>query len=190
MNIGGFLRRNGVAIVLFGGFFVFGGLIISPSLLHARYVARRSDCQSHVKAIAMACQQYRADYDGRYPPLSDGGTRGWSLLIQKGTGPLDFSCREGSESSFSPTSDYFFNAHLAQRRSYSVKNPELTIAFGEGSDNGPTNSHYWELPNDGSNPDSVLRRHYNTSNYAFADGHVKMITPEYARQLWQDAMRN
>ena len=195
MNTGGFLKRNAVGIVIPMGCIGFVGLITSPTFFSARTSARRSNCQMNLKLIAMACQQYRADYDGHYPPLSDGDSRGWTILLQRGnirrnpalsyserrdllqTGKirLDFSCPESSGESSPAKSDYFFNARLATRKESAVNDPASTIAFGDGSANGPSNSHYWELPNDDDNPDSPLHRHSRSANYAFADGHVKSI---------------
>jgi prepilin-type processing-associated H-X9-DG protein len=182
MNIGQFLRRNAVAIVLLASFSGCTSALLVPMFQYAALTARRSICQSNLKLIALACQQYRADYDGRYPPISDGGPRGWSLLIQTNKKPLQFSCPAGYKSSFSPSSDYFFNARIATRKGTSIQAPDLTIAFGDGIDNGPTNSHFWELPNDVENEDSVTRRHLRGANYAFADGHVKFLKPQSRRE--------
>lgn len=145
---------------------------------------------SNLKSIALASLMYQTDNNGLYPPLSDGGSQGWSLILQKSvpTMPLNFSCPSTSPTSYSPTSDYFFNARLATRKEASVQKTERTISFGEGPDNGPTNSHYWELPNDDENPDSAMLRHLRTSNYAFADGHIKMLNPHGLRDELNDSI--
>ncbi|BCM92194.1 hypothetical protein IAD21_04073 [Abditibacteriota bacterium] len=192
MNIGGFLRHHAAGIIflaiLLGGI----GLVLYPAFQHETSNARRSICQSNLHDIMRACLEYQTDYGGRYPPLSDGGTKGWSVILQRSAPNvhLGFSCPEGYESSFAPTSDYFYNARCAGRKEDSVVDPASTIAFGDGLDNGPTNSHYWQLPNDGANPHSVLRRHYWGSNYAFADGHVKMLIPEQVSEWGQDEKGN
>ena len=123
-----------------------------------------------MKAIAVACAQYQEDHGGKFPPLSDGDSRGWTQILQGRDASLQFSCPSGYESAFSPTSDYFFNARLATRKQALVREPSMTISFGEGVDNGPTNSHLWELPSYGDNPDSALSRHLEGANYAFVDG--------------------
>lgn len=64
--------------------------------------------------------------------------------------------------------------------------PDSTIAFGDGPDNGASNSHYWERPNDGENPDSPLQRHNGGANVSFADGHVKMLSPRYWHRWIED----
>ena len=61
----------------------------------------------------------------------------------------------------------------------------FTIVFGDGSDNGPTNSHLSELPNDWNNEDSFVRRHYVFGNYTFADGHVKSLKSTVFQE-WMD----
>ncbi len=186
MNIGGFLRRNGVAIVLLASFSGCSGLVIYPIFQSAATNVRRSSCQANLKLIALACQQYQADYEGKFPPLSDGDSRGWSQILLARASSLKFSCPAGYKSSFSPTSDYFFNARLAARKGSSVRNPAMTISFGDGVDNGPTNSHYWELPNDSENLDSVLVRHLNGSNYAFVDGHIQWLRYERLSEWLED----
>lgn len=96
-----------------------------------------------------------------------------------------FACPAGYGSNFSPSSDYFFNAQIARRKLSSIHDAEHTVAFGDGPDNGPTNSHLWELPNDWNNEDSFTQRHSRGANYVFADGHVKWLRPQRFSE-WRD----
>ncbi len=188
MNIGRFLRRRAVALAFFGSISGFVFVVLAPAFNHAKTSAWRSSCQSNLKSIALACHQYQADNDGRFPPLSSGSSRGWTTLLARYGQPEGFSCPAGYKSSFSPSSDYFFNAQLATKRDDVVRDPAFTVAFGDGVDNGPTNSHYVELPTNLSHEDSPQRHHWGM-NYAFADGHIKMVSTERFHE-WMDYAEN
>ncbi len=168
------MRRNLVSFVLLVGFSGCTSLVMYPAFQSAITSAHRSACRSNLKAIALACQQYRADFNGNYPPLSDGGSRGWTMLLAPYKAET-FSCPAGYKANFSPSSDYFFNAQLAMQKSSATRDPMFTVAFGDGEDNGPSNSHFWELPTNWDSDNSPLQRHWGTI-FAFADGHARILS--------------
>ena len=125
----------------------------------------------------MACRLYMQDVGEAYPPLSSNG-KGWAEIVaQYPKHGAELSCPTG-ETSEILSSDYFFNARLAGIKDIKVKNPVWVIAFGDGPDNGPTNSHLSELPTHLDNRvQSFSTRHAVGANYLFADYHVKYIAP-------------
>jgi hypothetical protein len=158
----------------------FGGcsaLIILPAFEKARWNAQRASCASNLKSIGMACRLYMQDAGNAYPLLSSNG-KGWAeILAPYPKHGAELSCPTG-ETSETLSSDYFFNARLVGIKGIKVKNPVWVIAFGDGIDNGPTNSHLSELPTHLSNQkDSFSTRHAVGANYLFVAGHVKYIAP-------------
>lgn len=93
----------------------------------------------------------------------------------------------------SPTSpgftDYWLNARLAGRSTSTCSAPASTFLLGEGNDGSDASNATYsksELPQAWlSDKRSPLFRHLGGANYAFADGHVKWLTPSgiarYAR---------
>ena len=60
--------------------------ILFPVFARARENARRASCQSNLKQIGLAVEQYKQDFDGYYPTTRQlagpGVNRGWPTLIQ------------------------------------------------------------------------------------------------------------
>jgi prepilin-type processing-associated H-X9-DG protein len=151
----------------------------------------RSSCQSNLKQVGLGVLQYMQDYDESYPPVDfpngTGSSRnpyGWADAIQ----PYIKSTRvyhcptEGFEPSNHATkadyTDYWYNSRLSKVRAASL--PDyfyMTIMAGDGNDGTDmTNARYnrSNLPSVWLNNDkSPARRHLDTANYLFADGHVK-----------------
>lgn len=167
-----------------GAVFLFlAGAALLPLLNIGRPIAPRSYCQSSLKQIALACQQYTEDYDRRFPGVSSGGKEGWTELLQPYLKSWQiFQCPSGQKPSgqkpsAQERSDYFFNAGLGHVKT--SRTSSTTIAFGDGIDNAGANAHLMELPFDWKTDEtSPAWRHLKGANYAFADGHVKLLTPE------------
>jgi len=88
----------------------------------------------------------------------------------------------------SPTSpgftDYWLNARLARVRASTLSAPASTFLLGEGNDGADASNATYskaELPQAWlADTRSPLFRHLGGANYAFADGHVKWLTPGQA----------
>lgn len=143
----------------------------------ALWNARRESCRYNLKQIAFATLQYRKDYDGFFPPVSSGEDVGWSdLLVPYSKSWNFFQCVSGYKAEQERSSDYFYNARLAQRAQ--VPAPSQVILFGDGLDNSGTNAHLVELPFEWKDDsESPAKRHWDGANYAFADGHVQSLRP-------------
>jgi prepilin-type processing-associated H-X9-DG protein len=154
-----------------------GAMILYPWESGALWNARRAACLSNLKQIGQASLQYRRDYDGSFPLVSSGDEVGWAnLLLPYSKSWAPFQCPSSRKPQEERSSDYFYNARLAQGGI--VKAPSLVILFGDGLDNSGTNAHLSELPFEWKNgPDSPSMRHWDGANYAFADGHTRWLRP-------------
>jgi len=156
------------------GFIGCGAVVIVPVFKSARDNEYRSSCMSNLKVIGLACELYASDNGDKFPPLSSNG-KGWTELISyKAQKVIPFSCPAG-EKSIGPTSDYFYNARLARFTYARIYEPTNVIAFGDGMDNGPTNSHLLESPIFALSDNSYPSRHRSGANYVFADSHVQWL---------------
>lgn len=90
--------------------------------------------------------------------------------------------------------DYWLNARLAGKRQSELADGKRTIALGEGNDGADlTNARYQllEIPQRWLKDEkSPLYRHLDGANFAFADGHVKFIRPNYSIGVinWRDGL--
>ncbi len=164
---------------LIGGsiFLGFAGLILYPAMMSAKLGAQRYKCASNLKAVALACAQYRRDSDGFFPAISR-GEKGWADALQPYAKSWEiFQCPAARKTSKTRRTDYFYNARLSNIRS--VRLPPQTILFGDGDDNRGANSSLSELPLDWRNDDdSPGLRHVYGATYAFTDGHVRWGQPD------------
>lgn len=81
--------------------------ILFPVFARARENARRSTCQSNLKQVGLAFQQYKSDYDGWLAPVQSGTTapnvRGWPTLLNPYTkSPQVFNCPSAERPSVAP----------------------------------------------------------------------------------------
>src|SRR6476619_4947859 len=56
--------------------------ILFPVFGRARENARRSSCQSNLKQLGLSIEQYKQDYDTRYPGFGQTGNNGWGENVQ------------------------------------------------------------------------------------------------------------
>ncbi|RYG59568.1 DUF1559 domain-containing protein [bacterium] len=163
-----------VGLIILG----FVAAILSPPRSGgARRNARRSSCQSNLKQIMLACQQYQQDFDQTLPPLSGRENEGWvQLLFPYARDWHLFQCPEGYRPETAESTDYFYNARFAGAAK--IKVPSQVILMGEGLDNSSSNTHLLELPLEWkTNERSPAQRHFVGANYAFTDGHVRWLRP-------------
>lgn len=183
------------ATVLFGVLLGLCGVVATvfrPMVDHSPHRARRIGCQSNLKNIGLAFQQYRADYDETYPIAQAGlpGTAGWATAgwttaglapYLKRTSVLD--CSENGALAGPPAAvtDYVYNLRLSGSPSRNLVRPVFTILLGEG-EAGSADYACRDFSHcagqtaagpAGPIPEAARTRHLDGANMAFADGHVK-----------------
>jgi len=133
--------------------------ILFPVFARARENARRSSCQSNEKQIALGFKQYIQDNNERYPAAS-----GWNTAI------LDYTKSEAilkcPSAAGAGTFDYSYNSNMGGKNENKVDNTASTILVAEATRSGGATS---------GTSASASSRHFDGSNYAFVDGHVKWI---------------
>ena len=157
--------------------------LLFPVLGRVRENARRTTCMSNLKQIALACQTYLQDSDRRYPPFPtiDDGSTGWAWELQAQLkNEAVFQCPSeefGALDEDGGFTDYWMNYNLTGLFEGKLQFTSSIVLFGDGKGDAvsyaiPSVFYYnWD-------PDAeYARRHFDGSNYAFADGHVKWLKP-------------
>ena len=141
--------------------------------------ANTSSCQSNLKQIGLGFSQYTQDYNNKFPRVSRKGSRGWSQDIQPYIKSWQiFQCPSAAKHTLQ-TTDYFYNSGLEGVATGDLVSQTQTIMGGDGPDDAPLSSHLSALPLDAAtNEQSFAQRHFGTSNFLFADAHVKRLAPE------------
>ena len=162
--------------------------------------APRSSCQSNLKQLGLAMMQYAQDNGERFPPLAihavasstDSFSKqpyGWADAIQiyaRSTQLLQCSSEKvtvpSEDATQSGYTDYWFNTNLNALSFDKMSSPQEIFLLGEGNDGlDGSDARYNRnvLPQrwiDDEN--SPSRRHLETANYLYADGHVKASKPQ------------
>lgn len=181
--------------------------LLFPAFYRSRESARRTACQSNMKQIGLALQQYAQDYDGVNPPRYSGATSegpdknplNWRVIIfpyVKSAGV--FQCPSNPENQTSAT-----NLTTAPKGT-----PDMHVSYGCNYNSGTglgvfsdsdgyarTTDASFEFPSEtisvaettSTRPDidmddiALFRKlyagHLGFSNYLFADGHAKPLKP-------------
>ena len=133
--------------------------ILFPVFARARENARRSSCQSNEKQIALGFKQYIQDNNERYPASS-----GWNTAI------LDYTKSEAilkcPSAAGAGTYDYSYNSLMSGKNENLVQNTAATVLASESARTSGAQA---------LSSASAGSRHFDGSNYAFVDGHVKWI---------------
>ena len=190
--------------------------ILFPVFGRARENARRSSCQSNLRQLVLGLKQYTQDNDQRLPPSGTTTPTGWTIRLNpyiKNIQILQCPSEENkwTQSGFPtatnaaalPVNDYWYNVaptYWSGSRVARAKFPTMLIMFGDGSSGG---TYYYTAGDPQSNyftgttPEQarlpVAQQHFEGSNYAFLDGHVKWIkgdTPTSSSQIWDDDLRD
>ncbi len=179
--------------------------ILFPVFARARENARRTSCMSNLKQIGLGAAQYIQDYDGYYFTQNPAPLGAWAVVqpyvksIQlfqcpsETTPPSTDPNAEPYSGTYGNTSyaDYFFNSGLTNgipgRSESELTFPSVTILAG---DNGPYNSANYRPYGAGYGCAGLVasctteaidmtaaKRHLETANYLFCDGHVKSLRP-------------
>lgn len=152
------------------------GAMLFPVFFRARESGRPRDyCQSNLKQLALGLKQYVQDYDEKYPPASTD----WPEVAQPYLKSWQiFQCPLDNNGSAQQTTDYFFNARLLGAEERKIIEPNLTILAGDGQSDQKS-ATLPQLPASWTtDTNSPAWRHRKGANYAFADGHVKRLTPD------------
>ncbi len=129
--------------------------ILFPVFARARENARRASCMSNLKQIALGVEQYKNDYDNRYPGFGQPGNQGWAQNVQpylkslqlfqcpsEPTGAPDYSQPLPALLADTRLVDYFYNASLTNyspeqqnygRSEAELEKPTVTILAGDGT---------------------------------------------------------
>lgn len=163
--------------------------ILLPVFARARECRGPRSCQSNLKNIGLAFQQYLQDYDEYFPPAREGKTgRGWadSLNPYIGSGAI-YKCPSSTtgacdEDSYKPSphpTDYFMNGLLSRFSQHRLARSASTVINGEGEAKMQATAPHYSLasipPEWPGDPASPRNRHGPGSNFSFADGHVKWL---------------
>ncbi len=181
--------------------------ILSPVFASVRERGRRTVCQSNLKQIAIAMQQYVQDNGGVYPPDNapspDPYNSGWQYAVYPYIKDTQvFRCPDSHNIGGGLESidyDYFYArlntvlppvdglSHLIGAHENSLATPATIYLNSDAT---------WESNVDGKYHDGrlVLRTscghswagstlHSGGGNWSYADGHVKWLTPEEAGEV-------
>ena len=169
--------------------------ILFPVFARARENARRSSCLSNLKQVGIAMMQYTQDYDERYMVADHEDADGNGVADYAWFVPLQpyikseqvFKCPSlGNETTApNPNTDYILNGFFAHGVSQAIfSQTAQQIMVVERKENEDVfDYHAWIR--DGSAEfefeDNISRdRHFDGSNYLFADGHAKWLRYERA----------
>jgi prepilin-type processing-associated H-X9-DG protein len=157
-------------------------------------------CQSNLKQVGLGFIQYTQDYDERFPLIAISAVAsstqpfskpyGWADALQtylRSTGiyhcPIwknenDYTKENRrNDAVLSYFTDYYYNTNLDRGLLKNLTNPATLVLCGEGNDGTDgTDARYNRnvIPQEWVDTEnSPARRHLNTANYLFADGHVE-----------------
>ncbi len=168
------------------------------------YPNNRSTCSSHLKQMGIAWMQYAQEYDERTPPVKFNNVAqslppyakpfGWADALQpylRSTELLQCPSVENVERPLNATkqnfTDYWMNTNLSNLKLEKLNAPSQTILAGDGNDGtDATNARYNlnALPQSWRDTEkSPARRHLDTANYLYADGHVKSLRPQNVKNV-------
>lgn len=182
--------------------------MLFPVLAQARKSARRTACQSNLRQIGLAIQQYVQDNDGKYPLMAaDSGDSGywWSDAIGPYLKNRQVLWCPSVQVEPPKTSGYIYNINRLE--TLMSHNPVLnvgrergvhearfinlanTIVVHDGA--APQERRWVEVPGCRSvdlfgNPVTGLQYatlHLDGSNFLFGDGRVRWHTPETAARI-------
>jgi len=160
----------------------------------------RSSCMSNLKQIGLAFMQYTQDNSEKLAPTValdvDSSVApfdhpyGWADAIQPYCKsvqllqcPSEATTEPGADAAQNGFTDYWMNANLSRAEMKNVWNAAQTVLCGEGNDGRENTSARYNhnaLPREWRGDESSpARRHLDTMNILFTDGHVKALRADH-----------
>ena len=166
-----------VVVAIFG---ILAAILFPVFTRPSHHGGRISSCRSNLKQIGLTFIQYAQDYDEKSPPIANARAGYWAGSLQPYVKSWQiFQCPSDASGAALKTTDYYYNARLAQLTIEKITAPSLTILAGEGTGNQLPLYHLRQLPDAWrENENSPATRHGDVANYLFADGHTKWLEPE------------
>jgi prepilin-type N-terminal cleavage/methylation domain-containing protein/prepilin-type processing-associated H-X9-DG protein len=152
--------------------------ILFPAFAKARESARRSSCSSNMKQFGIAFMMYNQENDERTLIVDETAIPEvrWNDAIQPYLKSRQvFRCPSMPQETAPPDSDYVVNGFFTHGLSMATfQSPSEQIQLAERAHNlNETDYHPWDSAE--FEPHLEKKRHLETSNYLFADGHVKSM---------------
>lgn len=164
--------------------------LLLPVFGTVRENGRRAACQSNLRQIGLAMQQYLQDNDHRYPPTYIEFPHPYPLLVYVGDGAV-FLCpdiseaqkqRLGQTGGISLTYEYDYPRLLTRSAPmepwYGVSDSAITHPASLWLYQDNTQYSWRKLPAPCGHPVIGSTLHAGGGNFVFADGHVRWLTPE------------
>jgi prepilin-type N-terminal cleavage/methylation domain-containing protein/prepilin-type processing-associated H-X9-DG protein len=179
--------------------------ILFPVFARARENARRASCMSNLKQISLGWLMYAEDYDGRLPFYPSGGVMEFVFPYVKNT--QVFRCpSSGLVQQNSPTMSSYYATDYGMPASYespywpravmlnggaqllsAVPEPSITCLLAETRYASTTYNYGFDRFRANTFPVQQTfnglpqtERHFDGSNYAYVDGHVKWLKKDTA----------
>ena len=161
--------------------------ILFPAFSRARENARRASCQSNLKQIGLAVQQYTQDYDEKYLADQNAVTKTFVTTLQPYISSTQVFICPSAPKSVTTVNDVLTQIDATWSAFSSSGTYGLNSAFASTdplalSDVGKPAEAYlaldssWYVVNDFGTATSAPQdamRHFNGLNICYADGHVK-----------------
>jgi prepilin-type N-terminal cleavage/methylation domain-containing protein/prepilin-type processing-associated H-X9-DG protein len=183
--------------------------ILFPVFARARENARRASCQSNLKQIGLGAMQYSQDYDEKIVPAAvyTTTTVAWPALLQPYVKSTQlFDCPSNSKTNQMTgggvVNDYVANGQwgaladpFRYARPMDVDTWRSLVEITETSrcilvaEYGGTARNEGNIFNASENGRLTPQNHLGTTNYLFADGHVKAMKPT-ATLVWTPTYYN
>ncbi len=192
-------------LVVIGIIAILAAMLL-PALSRARDMARRSECQNHLKQLGLFLAFYQEDNQRWLPPFTDNADTAnytWLTKLEKSANDKNISnklvrCGKTKETTY--TKVYAVNEKLfgtvnadgtMKANFYNIvcdklTRPSFTMLIIECFTNGAVDSV--DRTNPSSSYLSVDYRHERGCNLLYADGHVQHQIPVYSLGLTRDQL--
>lgn len=172
--------------------------LLGPALARAKESSRSTKCLSHLRQLGLAVRLYAEDFADEFPrsqhsAFANGvmpwertlagylgsGPGAWTNLLagiyhcptDKRTAPWSYGLNVYFELE---DEDDYTGKPMTWRRTTQVPRPTATILFAENTSAADhIMPHFWSSAADAA--DLAAHRHQHKANYAFADGHARLL---------------
>jgi prepilin-type N-terminal cleavage/methylation domain-containing protein/prepilin-type processing-associated H-X9-DG protein len=171
--------------------------ILFPVFARARENARRASCMSNMKQLGLGFRMYTQDFDERFPARCNAASNiSWRSFIYPYVKSTQvFACPSNPNKNVVPYSDNatagavpnmhvsygvnpnFINNAGKQLTLAGISQPSSLILVAESLNSQSEELLVTTLANAQARSSGLFAGHMGTSNYLFADGHVKSLRP-------------